>query len=278
MSDEASVVAAARLDGQVALITGGGTGIGQSIAIQLADAGAVAVVASRKLENLQKTVAEIRARGGVAEAHVANIRERAEVDALIAWIVQTYGRIDILVNNAGGQFLAPILETPEKGWKAVVDLNLNGTFNCLQAAGGEMVRRRRGRIVNVITAASLGPAPGCAHSAAARAGVASLTQTAAVEWAAFGVRVNAVAPGPVLTPALQVELGATDPSSELEGLLSTVPIGRLGLGEDIAKAVHFLVSPAADFVTGQILAVDGGFSLGRNVVQPRQHDQLERRA
>lgn len=250
------------LEGQVALVTGGGSGIGRAIAIRFADSGAHAIVASRTRERLDETVAEIRDRGGSAERFVANVRNRSEVDKLAEWILATYGRIDVLVNNAGGQFLAPILGMSEKGWKAVIDLNLHGTFNCLQVFGRVMVRQRSGRIVNIITSSSLGAAPGRAHSGAARSAVASLTRSAAAEWANASVRVNAVAPGPIWTSGLESELSSSEHVAEVDRLRAAVPLGRLGTPSDVADAVQFIVSPASDFITGHILVVDGGFSLG----------------
>lgn len=240
-----------------AIVTGGGTGIGRAIALRFAAAGTNVVVVGRRPDRLQAVAEEIESSGGRAAVQVANVRVRAEVDEMIDTVIGRYGPIDVLVNNAGGQFLANILDLTENGWKSVIDLNLNGTFNCLQAVGRHMVDHGRGSVINIITAASLGATPGRAHSGAARSAVANLTRSAALEWASFGVRVNALAPGPVLTEGLRDEVQP----ERLAELSASVPLGRLGSPDEIADAAFYLASPAAAFITGQVLVVDGGFSL-----------------
>jgi NAD(P)-dependent dehydrogenase (short-subunit alcohol dehydrogenase family) len=246
------------LDGRVALVTGGGSGIGRAIGVQLAAAGATVVLAGRTAATLDAAVASIEGAAGRAEACPLDVRDDAAVEAAMAAIVARHGRIDIAVNNAGGQFMAPILDTSPKGWRAVIDLNLNGTFNVLRAAGRRMVEAGSGNVVNIVTAAALRPTPGRAHSGAARNGVMSLTRSAAREWAAAGVRVNAVAPGPVRTEAMASEVGGEAAAQVLDQMARLIPLGRLGTPEEIARLVHFLVSDAASFVSGEVIAADGG--------------------
>jgi NAD(P)-dependent dehydrogenase (short-subunit alcohol dehydrogenase family) len=255
------------MDGRVAVVTGGGTGIGLAIARQLAGAGAHVVVVGRRAEKLDEAVALIAADGSSAAARAANVRDADAVEALVDAVVAEHGRIDVVVNNAGGQFLAPVLETSVNGWRAVIDLNLNGTFNMVHAAGRHMVGAGRGAILNIVTAASLKAAPGRAHSAAARSGVMSLTRSVAAEWGPSGVRVNALAPGPVRTDALFAELGGDDVARREAELAALVPMGRMGSPEEVAGIAHFLVSDAAAFISGEVLAVDGGGWSGERLTE-----------
>jgi len=212
-------------DGQVVLVTGGGSGIGRCIAHELASLGATAVVAGRREEPLQQVAREIREAGGIADPVVVNIRDREAVDAAIADIASRHGRLDGVVNNAGGQFATPAGDLKPKGWLAVVDTNLNGTWWVSQAAYREALRHRGGSIVNIVADVWMG-APGMVHTGAARAGVMNMTVTLAAEWAREGVRVNAVAPGPILTGGL-----ATYPEAIQRRALDEVcvtPPSRLG--------------------------------------------------
>jgi citronellol/citronellal dehydrogenase len=239
---------------QVALVTGGGTGIGKAIALELGRCGADLAICSRKLEHLEPAAEEIRRETARRCLFgTCDIREPAEVGALLARVEAEYGRIDILVNNAGGQFPAAAEDCSVKGWNAVINNNLNGPWYVTQAAAKRMIPHRSGRII-FITANYHEGMPGIAHSSAARAGIRNLTRTLALEWARHGIRVNCVAPGTIRTEAFE---RVYDPATQARSVAEQ-PLGRLGLPEEIAWAVTYLASPAGDFVTGEELVVNGG--------------------
>lgn len=243
-------------EGLVALVTGGGTGLGRAIARALADAGADLLLAARNLERLEAAAAELRAATGRrVETAVCNIRERESVEALAERAHALFGGVDMLVNNAGGQFPSPARAIRPKGWHAVVDLNLNGTWHMTQVFGERMLAGRGGSITNVIAVIGRG-FPGLAHTAAARAGVLELTRTLAYEWGTK-VRVNCVAPGPFRTEGFD---STYDVDSMTSGM-RTIPIPRFGRIHEAAHAVVFLASPAASYVTGEVLYVAGGQQL-----------------
>ena len=243
-------------EGLVALVTGGGTGLGRAIARALADAGADLLLAARNLERLEAAAAELRAATGRrVETAVCNIRERESVEALAERAHALFGGVDMLVNNAGGQFPSPARAIRPKGWHAVVDLNLNGTWHMTQVFGERMLAGRGGSITNVIAVIGRG-FPGLAHTAAARAGVLELTRTLAYEWGTK-VRVNCVAPGPFRTEGFD---STYDVDSMASGM-RTIPIPRFGRIHEAAHAVVFLASPAASYVTGEVLYVAGGQQL-----------------
>ena len=245
--------------GQVALVTGGGSGLGRAIAESLARAGADLLLAARQVERLEQAAKEIHAATGRrVETAFVNIRERAAVEALEARARELFPRIDVLVNNAGGQFAQPARDFKPKGWNAVIDTNLNGTWNMIQVFGTRMLERQAGVITNIIAVVGRG-FPGLAHTAAARAGVLELTRTLAYEWGP-AVRLNCVAPGAVETEGFK---NAYDPN--IAQVFEGVPAARYGTREEVAHAVTFLSSPAASYVTGEVLFVAGGQqSYGRN--------------
>jgi len=247
------------LAGRTALVTGAGTGLGRAIAQQLAEAGADLVLAARNLARLDQAAAEIRAATGRrVETAAVNIRDRDAIEALAVEMVQRVGAIDILINNAGGQFAQPARDFTPKGWQAVIDTNLTGTWNMTQVFGRQMLDGGGGSIVNVIAVVGRG-FPGIAHTAAARAGVLELSRTLAIEWGPT-VRVNCVAPGPIQTEAFKVTY---DPN--IDTLCDGIPIARFGGPDEIAYATIFLASPAASWITGEVLYVAGGQQLyGRN--------------
>lgn len=254
-----SAFASDLLDGRTALITGGGTGLGREIAQVMAEAGADLLLAARTVERLETAAAEIRqSTGRRVEVHPVNIRERATVETLAAFADSAFGAVDILVNNAGGQFPQPARAFSEKGWKAVIDTNLNGTWNMTQVFGNRMLDGAGGVITNVIAVVGRG-FPGIAHTAAARAGVLELTRTLAIEWGP-DVRVNCVAPGAIATEGF---MNTYDP--RIADLTEGIPIGRFGSRREIADAVVFISSPAASYITGEVLNVSGGQHIyGRN--------------
>ncbi len=253
------------LRGDVAIVTGGGTGIGRATAIALAESGAEVVIASRREEHLAQGATAISAATGVTPlAKVCDIRRPEQVEALVELVLGRHGRIDVLVNNAGGQFPQRAERYSVKGWNAVIDTNLNGTWYVSQAVGKRMIAARGGRIVNVIANHYRG-IPGNAHTSAARAAVANLTKTLAVEWARHGIRVNAVAPGPIAGSGFTREYaaGVVERAADL-------PLGRLGTVDEVAAAILFLASPASSWTTGTTLDVTGGQHLAGDtwVVDP----------
>jgi len=246
---------------QVCLVTGGATGIGLAIARAMARLGAKLVLASRNEERLAAAVEELRGLGAEALAVPTNVREPEQVERMAVRAVERFGAVDVLVNNAGANFLCPASQMTPNGWRTVVDVVLNGTFYCSHAVGRRMLERRRGRIINMAATNGSGGSPLMCHSGAAKAGVINLTQTLAVEWAPFGVLVNAVAPGPVSTEGANARLwSAPDVMAALE---RKVPLGRFARAEDCVGPVLYLCSEAARFTTGAVLTVDGGDALRR---------------
>lgn len=251
--NEPQIFAPALLAGRTALVTGGATGIGLAIARELGGLGARIVIAARDAERLEAAAAALRERGIEVHAHPVNIRREDEVETLFHAVDQHVGLPDILVNNAGGQFAAPALDITPNGFRAVVDLNLNGTWLMSKAFAARAVAAGQGgRIVNIVLSLFSGT-PGIVHSGAARAGVINMTKTLAVEWGRHGITVNAVAPGTIDTEGLlQYDMAA------IEREMQRLPIKRMGTAREVALAVAFLVSPAGDYMTGTTLVLDGG--------------------
>jgi len=236
----------------------GGTGIGLAIASELRLLGADVIIGSRKEENLRLGCEALEGVDGPGQVlhHVCNIRDPESIDAAVAYATEQLGRIDFLVNNAGGQFPAPAVVMPKKGWDAVIETNLTGTFLMSQAVVNQaMAEQQSGAIVNIIAQMWNG-FPMMAHTGAARAGVDNLTKTLALEWAQLGVRVNAVAPGVILSSGVQ-NYAPVFQQAFLDSV-NYIPAGRLGTMREVAAAVAFLLSPAATFITGTTLRVDGG--------------------
>ena len=241
--------------GQVVLITGGGSGIGRCTAHELAALGAHVALAGRTLEKLERVKTEITAAGGAASCHACDIRQEDAVAATVAQIVAQHGRIDGLVNNAGGQFPAPLQSISLKGWESVVKTNLTGGFLMARECLNQSMQQHGGVIVNML-ADMWGSMPGMGHSGAARAGMLSFTETAALEWAQYGVRVNAVAPGYVASSGMDAYPPELAPV--LRSAAQGVALKRMASEAEISAGIVFLLSEAASFITGTVLRIDGG--------------------
>lgn len=244
-------------EGQTAFVTGA-TGIGLAIAGELRTLGADVFLGSRKEENLKKGKEQLLAiqAPGRVEYHVCNIRKRESIDQALDAALEKFGRIDMLVNNAGGQFPSPALTMSRKGWDAVIETNLTGTFQMSQAVVEKaMAEKMSGSIVNIIAQMWNG-FPMMAHTGASRAGVDNLTKTLAFEWAPLCIRVNAVAPGVIWSSG--VANYAPEFRKSFLDSANFIPVGRLGTPREVAAAVVFLLTPAAGFITGATIRVDGG--------------------
>lgn len=249
-----SVFAPGLFAGTVVIVTGGGSGIGRCVAHELAALGATVALIGRKPEKLQKVVAEIVEDGGLASLHVCDIREEELVQKTVAAIVALHGRVDGLVNNAGGQYMTPLEAISAKGWQAVINTNLTGGFLVARECYTQSMQKNGGAIVNIV-ADMWGSMPGMGHSGAARAGMVSFTETAAIEWASRGVRVNAVAPGYIASSGMDHYPEEAGPM--LREMAKTVPLGRFGTEAETAAGIVFLLSPAASFISGSTLRIDG---------------------
>ncbi len=246
------------LKGQVAIVTGGGSGIGSACARELARLGADVVIASRKPERINAAARGLSDELGTTVHGIAtDIRDRPAVDALVEETLQRLGRIDIVVNNGGGQFFSPAQLITPNGFDAVVATNLTGTWNMTQAAvNGWMLENGGGKVINITMNTHRG-FPGMAHSVAARSGVEGLTKTLAIEWAFAGIQVNAVQPGVIASSGLK---NYPDAASMVAQAQQQIPAKRLGTVDEVAWLVAYLASPAGAYITGQILTIDGGRS------------------
>jgi citronellol/citronellal dehydrogenase len=242
------------LRARVVVVTGGGSGIGRCTAHELASLGAHVVLIGRNLAKLQDTAGEIVADGGRASFHACDIRQEDSVRTVVTAIVGAHGRIDGLVNNAGGQYITPLENISAKGWQAVIDTNLTGGFLFARECYVQSMQANGGAIVNIV-ADMWGSMPGMGHSGAARAGMVNFTETAALEWARSGVRVNAVAPGYIASSGMDHYPPEAGPM--LREMRETVPAGRFGNEAETSAAIVFLLSPAASFISGTVLRVDG---------------------
>jgi 3-oxoacyl-[acyl-carrier protein] reductase len=244
------------LEGRVSLVTGASRGIGRAIAAAFAAEGAHVVLAARDTTKLAEAVAEIQAKGGKAEALALDVSNRASVEAGVGQVVAVHGRIDHLVNNAGVTRDNLLLRMKDEEWRQVLDTNLTGAFLCTQAVLKPMLKQRSGRIVSITSVVGLGGNAGQANYAASKAGVIGFTKSVAREVASRGITANAIAPG-----FIETDMTAGMSEKAREAVFAAIPLGRVGRPEDVAGAALFLVSDAAAYVTGQVLAVDGGFHM-----------------
>jgi 3-oxoacyl-[acyl-carrier protein] reductase len=239
------------LTGQVALVTGGSRGIGLAISHALAEAGAHVAVAARDAEKASSAAAGLPGSGHAGFA--VDVGDSASVDALVRQVEVDVGPIDILVNNAGVTRDNLLMRLKDDDWNTVLDTNLKGSFNTIRAVSKGMMKRRAGRVINITSVVGITGNKGQANYAASKAGLVGLTKSAARELASRGILVNALAPG-----YIETDMTAELPEAAREGLLSQIGLGRLGKPEDIAGVVRFLAGPAASYITGQVLVVDGG--------------------
>lgn len=245
---------------QVVLVTGAGRGIGKAIAVQFARLGARLVIAGRKPEPLEGTAALLRRIGAEVVSMSMTIRDPEQVAALFAAAQEAFGAVDHLVNNAGGQFPQAAIDFSTKGWNAVVDTNLNGTWHMMQAAArGWRDGERKGSIVNIVAPYKRGM-PGVAHTVAARGGVVALSKTVAIEWAPLGIRVNCLVPGTIATEGMDVYPEEARRALPLSNLMH-----RFGTVSDVANAVCYLTGPTGDYITGEVLTVDGGSQISGDI-------------
>jgi len=260
----------------VALITGGGTGIGLAIGRALSEEGYNLVIASRSSENLARGAEHLRASGADVLEQPTDVRKPEQVRLLMDATRKRRGRLDVLVNNAAGNFVVRSEDLSPNGWRAVVGIVLDGTFFCSREAFPLLRESPNASILNIVASYAWMAGPGTAHSAAAKAGVLALTRSLAVEWAPHRIRVNALAPGPVRTEGTDRQLW-TSPGL-VESVTRGIPMGRFGTPEEIAEAARFLVSRRASYITGQVIAVDGGQWLGQGVMGLLDHAPTRRPA
>jgi len=254
------------MKGQTVIITGGSSGMGKAMAGHFADQGANVVITGRSQERLEEAKQELASSAGEVHAIRMDVREPEQVQQMIDETVNKFGGVDHLVNNAAGNFVVAAEELSHNGWKAVIDIVLNGTWHCTQAAGKYWIKTKtKGSIINMVATYAWGAGPGVVHSAAAKAGVLSMTRTLAVEWGEkYGIRLNAIAPGPIEHTGGADRLFGSE--KEAKEIIDSIPLKRLGRLEEISSTAAFLLSPNAAYINGECITVDGGKWLKRSML------------
>ena len=247
--------------GRVAIVTGGGTGIGYATALQFARLGASVVVASRTAEELEASAARIRAESGrPCLAAPTDVKDEEAVIRLVQRTVDEFGKVDILINNAGGTRMGPLESIPTKGWDSIFDLNVRSAYFCTREAGKHMIAQKSGAIVNISSGAGITGVKGGAHYSAAKSALQMFTTVTAAEWGKHGIRANCVAAGMIASPRAAAAWDAAGLDAQTMG--SAVPLGRPGTPDEMANMIVFFASDAASYITGQTIAVNGGPALG----------------
>jgi NAD(P)-dependent dehydrogenase (short-subunit alcohol dehydrogenase family) len=248
-------------EGRVAVVTGGGTGLGRAMSLRLAELGANLVIASRKRENLEPTAEEIRAKGAPCLVHAIDIRDYKAVEAMLPVVLGKFGQVDILINNAAGNFLCPAEKLTLNGWNAIVQIVLHGTWHCTSVFGRHMLERGKGNILSIIATYAWTGAPLVMPSAAAKAGVMAMTQSLAVEWGPRGIRLNCIAPGAIVTKGASQNLAFASEEAQ-KVIRANNPLRRLGTEEELADLAAFLLSDYSAYINGDCITMDGGNWLG----------------
>jgi 3-oxoacyl-[acyl-carrier protein] reductase len=248
-----------KLDGKIAMVTGGGTGLGKAMALEFAKAGADIIVCSRNIDNLNKVRDEIITLGRHSLAIATDVCVKEQVNNMVNQIMTEFSRVDILVNNAGTGRRAPILDLTEEVWDLILDTNIKGMFLCTQAIAKHMAKQKYGKIINISSTAALGAIePGQAAYATSKFGVVGFTKACAREFGPYGINVNAIAPGVILTPHVYTVMTPEQIEQFIKNETSATVLGRLGTPEDIAHLALFLASDEASFITGETIASNGG--------------------
>src|SRR5579863_3065434 len=252
--------------GKVTIVTGGGTGIGIAIAREFATRGAPVLIASRNAAHLEPVRDEIRGLGGNCEMFVVDVRDAAKCDEMVAEAVKRFGRLDVMINNHGGSITTPSLNLSPNGWRAVVSINLDGTFFCSKAAARQFIEQKSGGcIINLSSTSGVHGSPTMLPYAASKAGVIKLTESQAGEWGRHGIRVNCIAPGPVTTEGAAERIWPNEDVKNM--MLRSRALGRFGRVEDIAYPCIFLASEAASWMSGATMMIDGGNIRAAEIVQ-----------
>lgn len=249
-----------KLQDKISLVTGAGQGIGKAIALTFADEGSCVVVNDIDLDKATAVAEQINASGEKALPLRADVSQSKEVSGMVAEVIRSFGRIDVLVNNAGIQTVSPFLDLSEEAWQRVIDVNLKGTFLCSQMVAREMVKNRKGKIINISSIHQSIPRYNKAHYDASKAGIMILTKDMALELSTYRINVNCIAPGAIATPMNKDILDSPERMAEMN---SKIPWGRMGTPEEVAQVALFLASDETDYITGATIHIDGGSSLGR---------------